>query len=84
MDFEERTENRLNDHAARIRVLEVKDAEQNARLEMLCEKLDKLSDQIGDWMDFMKQVLWKVLGGGGAIFLALLGFLIWYIQSLPR
>ncbi len=82
MDFEEVTERRLNDHAERIRVLEVKDASQDGKIEMLCEKIDNLSNQIGDWLDFMKQAIWKGLGAMGAILLIFLGFFVWYVQQL--
>jgi hypothetical protein len=84
LNFEETTERRLNDHAERIRILEVKDAAQDGKIEMLCDKLDNLSNQIGAWMDFMKQAFWKIIGVGGTLFFVLFGFLIWYIQSLPR
>lgn len=84
MNFEEVTERRLNDHAERIRLLEVKDAIHDGKIVALCDKLDNLSEQIGAWMEFMKQALWKILGVGATIFFALFAFLIWYIQSLPR
>lgn len=84
MNFEEVTERRLNDHAERIRILEVKDAVHDGKIEALCDKLDNLSNQIGAWMEFMKQAFWKILGVGGTLFFVLLAFLVWYIQSLPR
>ncbi len=70
LDFEERTERRLNDHAERLRVLETSDARQSVMIEQLCEKLDNL-------ISWMKALLlaWATSMGG---------FLIWYIQSLPR
>ncbi len=70
LDFEERCERRLNDHAERLRVLETSDARQSVMIEQLCEKLDNLIS----WMKALL-VVW-VTGMGG--------FLIWYIQSLPR
>lgn len=82
MDFEERCEKRLNDHAERIRVLEVKDASQDSKIEMICEKLENLSNQIGAWLDFMKQAIWKSLGAMGTILLIFLSFFIWYVQKL--
>ena len=42
LDFEERCERRLNDHAERLRVLETSDARQSVMIEQLCEKLDNL------------------------------------------
>lgn len=82
MDFEERCEMRLNDHAERLRVLEVKDASQDGKIELLCEKLDNLTNQIGDWLSFMKQAIWKGLGAMGTILLIFLSFFIWYVQKL--
>jgi cytoskeletal protein RodZ len=70
LDFEERCERRLNDHAERLRVLETSDARQSVMIEQLCEKLDNLIS----WMKALL-VVW-VTGMGG--------FVIWYIQSLPR
>ncbi len=70
LDCEERCERRLNDHAERLRVLETSDARQSVMIEQLCEKLDNLIS----WMKALL-VVW-VTGMGG--------FLIWYIQSLPR
>jgi uncharacterized coiled-coil protein SlyX len=81
-DFEEVTERRLNDHADRIRALEVKDATQNAKIDSLCEKLEKLSEQIGILMEFMRSILWKTIGGMGAVLALFMGFFFWYVQSL--
>jgi len=69
-NFEEVTERRLNDHAERLRVLETSDARQSVMIEQLCEKLDNL-------ISWMKALLIAWITSMG-------GFLIWYIQSLPR
>lgn len=70
MDFEERTEKRLNDHADRIRYLETGFAAQTVIVQELCKKMDSL-------INWIKALLlaWCTSMGG---------FLIWYIQSLPR
>lgn len=70
LTFEERTEQRLNDHAARIRQLENNDARHGVMIEQLCEKLDNL-------ISWMKALLIAWITSMG-------GFIIWYIQSLPR
>lgn len=70
MDFEERCEKRLNDHADRLRTLETSDAKQSVMIEQLCEKLDSL-------ISWMKALIIAWVTGMG-------GFIIWYIQSLPR
>jgi len=70
LDFEERTEKRLNDHADRIRYLETNDARQTVIIEELCKKMDNL-------ISWIKALLIAWCTGMG-------GFLIWYIQSLPR
>lgn len=84
MNFEEVTERRLNDHAERLRVLEISDAKKNEKIDSLCEKLEILSNSIKELMDFMKSIIWKALGGAGALLVIFLSFFMWYIQSLPR
>ena len=69
-NFEEVAERRLNDHAERLRVLETSDARQSVMIEQLCEKLDNL-------ISWMKALLIAWITSMG-------GFVIWYIQSLPR
>lgn len=68
MDFEERTEKRLNNHADRIRKLETSDARQSVMIEQLCEKLDTL-------ISWMKALLIAWATGMG-------GFFLWYVQKL--
>jgi hypothetical protein len=68
--FHDTAERRLNDHAERIRALETNDAKQGVMIEQLCEKLDNL-------ISWMKALLIAWITGIG-------GFIIWYIQSLPR
>lgn len=70
LEFEERVELRLNDHAERLRILETNDAKQGVMIEQLCLKLDSL-------ISWMKALLITWVTGMG-------GFIIWYIQSLPR
>ena len=70
LDFEERTETRLNDHAQRIRALETADAAMAVRMENLCEKLDSLTNWI-------KALIVALITSTG-------GFFIWYVQTLPR
>jgi hypothetical protein len=82
VDEMERFEKRLNDHGERLRALETLVARYTERLDALCHKMDSLADSIADLMEFLKTCLWKALGGGGAVFLALLGFFFWYVQHL--
>lgn len=82
LDFEERTEKRLNNHSGRIRTLEIQNAAQNEKIDMLCKKLDSLSDKIGDLVNFLKTCMWKLLAAGGTVFLVFLGFFVWYVQRL--
>ena len=83
-EFEERAERRLNDHAERLRALEIKDATQNAKIDSLCEKLEELSKQIVNLMEFMKSILWKTIGGMGAALVLFIGFFFWYVQNLAK
>jgi len=70
LEFEERTECRLNEHADRLRALETSDARQGVMIEQLCEKLDNL-------ISWMKALLIAWVTGMG-------GFFIWYVQTLQR
>ena len=58
---------RLNDHGKRIRNLETKDAAQDARLENLCDKLEKQTRSIYILV--------------GAILTALAGFFFYAVQT---
>jgi len=60
----------LRDHEKRIVALEKADAEFAIRLQNLIEKIDSLTNWI-------KALVISIIGTG-------IGFIIWYIQSLPR
>ena len=60
----------LRDHEKRIIALEKADAEFAIRLQNLIEKIDNLTGWI-------KALVVSIVGTG-------VGFIIWYIQSLPR
>jgi hypothetical protein len=60
----------LRDHEKRIVALEKSDAEFTIRLDNLVEKIENLTDWI-------KALVVSIVGTG-------VGFIIWYIQSLPR
>ena len=60
----------LRDHEKRIVALEKADAEFAIKLENLLEKIDSLTGWI-------KALVVSIVGTG-------IGFIIWYIQSLPR
>ena len=60
----------LRDHEKRIIALEKSDAEFAIRMENLIEKIDNLTGWI-------KALVVSIIGTG-------VGFIIWYIQSLPR
>ena len=60
----------LRDHEKRIIALEKADAEFAIRLQNLIEKIDSLTSWI-------KALVISIVGTG-------VGFIIWYIQSLPR
>ena len=60
----------VKDHEKRIVVLEKSDAEFAIRMEDLIEKIDSLTGWI-------KALVISIIGTG-------VGFIIWYIQSLPR
>ena len=60
----------VQDHEKRIVALEKSDAEFAIKLENLLEKIDNLTGWI-------KALVLSIVGTG-------VGFIIWYIQSLPR
>ena len=60
----------VKEHERRIVALEKADAEFAIRLESLVEKIESLTSWI-------KALVLSILGTG-------VGFVIWYIQSLPR
>ena len=66
----EELKDQLRDHEKRIVALEKADAEFAIRLQNLIEKIENLTDWI-------KALVVSIVGTG-------VGFIIWYIQSLPR
>lgn len=81
-DFETLTENRLNDHAKRLRELEIERATQKQQIEALCNKLALLADTIDSWMSFAREAFWKVLGTLSTIIFFFAGFFVWYCKQL--
>jgi hypothetical protein len=66
----EEVKEQLRDHEKRLVALEKADAEFAIKLQNLIEKIDSLTGWI-------KALVLSIIGAGG-------GFIIWYIQSLPR
>ena len=66
----EEVKDQLRDHEKRIIALEKSDAEFAIRMENLIEKIDNLTGWI-------KALVVSIITTG-------VGFVIWYIQSLPR
>ncbi len=66
----EEVKEQLRDHEKRIVALEKADAEFAIRLQNLIEKIENLTGWI-------KALVVSIVGTG-------VGFIIWYIQSLPR
>jgi len=66
----EEVKDQLRDHEKRIIALEKADAEFAIRLQNLIEKIDSLTGWI-------KALVVSIVGTG-------VGFIVWYIQSLPR
>ena len=69
-ELHEEIREQLRDHERRIVALEKSDAEFAIRLQNLIEKIDNLTGWI-------KALVVSIVGTG-------VGFIIWYIQSLPR
>jgi len=66
----EELKDQLRDHEKRIVALEKADAEFAIRLQNLIEKIENLTNWI-------KALVVSIVGTG-------VGFIVWYIQSLPR
>ena len=66
----EELRDQLRDHEKRIVALEKADAEFAIRLQNLIEKIENLTNWI-------KALVVSIVGTG-------VGFIVWYIQSLPR
>jgi hypothetical protein len=66
----EELKDQLRDHEKRIVALEKSDAEFAIRLDNLVEKIENLTS-------WVKALVVSIVGTG-------VGFIIWYIQSLPR
>lgn len=75
--FHKDTEKQLKDHEARIRCLEKSSAETLVRIEALCKQIEDLTETIKSFGKLIKNAAYVVITGG-------VGFVIWYIQSLPR
>lgn len=69
-EMHEELREQVRDHERRIAALEKADAEFAIRLENLCKKLEELTGWI-------KALVISIITTG-------MGFVIWYIQSLPR
>lgn len=72
--FHQDLKERVDDHEKRIDTLEKNEVRNDERVSNLCDKLDKLSN----WIEKLVITIVATLITGGA------GFIIWYIQSLPR
>ncbi len=75
--FHKDMEEQLKDHETRIRCLEKSNLEILGRLESLCEKVSELVEIIKSLGQSMKKAAYIAVTVG-------VGFIIWYIQSLPR
>lgn len=69
-ELHEELREQVRDHERRIIALEKTDAEFAIRLQNLIEKIDSLTGWI-------KALVISIIGTG-------VGFIVWYIQSLPR
>ena len=72
--FHDDLKSQVKDHEVRIETLERKDAGNDVRIENLCRQLENLTG----WVKALVVSLIGTLVTGGG------GFVIWYIQSLPR
>lgn len=69
-EYHQDLKEQVQDHEVRIRTLEVDSVRLGERLESLCKELSSLTS----WIKALFIALVTAMGG----------FIIWYIQSLPR
>jgi|BioPla2DNA2_1021312.scaffolds.fasta_scaffold386118_1 hypothetical protein len=75
--FHEDIKGTVMNHEVRIVDLEKKDVSLQEQISSLCKKLDMLIENI-------KTATNVILSVGGIFIASLVGFVFWYIQSLPR
>lgn len=75
--FHRDTEEQLKDHEDRIRRLEKDSTEMLVRIDNLCKQIAELTETIKSMGQSLKKAAYIAVTGG-------VGFVIWYIQSLPR
>ena len=84
----DKVEGRVDDSLLRIAAGEVIDARHDERFVTLCEKMNDVMETLEKWMQFVQMLFWKVVAAIGAVILiiitALIGFLFWYLQSIPK
>ena len=76
-DFHKGVEEQLDDHEIRIRSLEKDSTEMLVRIDNLCKQIAELTETIKSMGQSLKKAAYIAVTGG-------VGFVIWYIQSLPR
>jgi tetrahydromethanopterin S-methyltransferase subunit B len=67
----------LGEHEKKIDDLEKSDATNTNEIKNLCKSIDNQNKKMGN----LTNAIWGLVVG---LFLAMVGFLFWYIQSLPR
>jgi tetrahydromethanopterin S-methyltransferase subunit B len=67
----------LGEHEKKIDILEKSDATNTNEIKNLCKGIENQNVKIGN----LTNAIWGLVAG---LFLAMVGFLFWYIQSLPR
>jgi predicted nuclease with TOPRIM domain len=70
MNYEEKIDSKLENHELRIQSLEKSDVKMNEQINNLIKELSSLTS-------WVKALVVSIFG-------TLVGFIIWYIQSLPK
>ena len=73
----ERHERWLGEHECKIDTLAKSDAVNSTEIKNLCKSIDSQNKRMGN----LTNAIWGLVASIGMV---LFGFLIWYIQSLPR
>lgn len=67
----------LGEHEKKLDDLEKSDATNTNEIKNLCKSIESQNKKMGN----LTNAIWGLVTG---IFFVLVGFLIWYVQSLPR
>lgn len=83
----EEHDNRLSIHGGQIDELKNNQVRTETIVQRVCDQISRLVDEMSSERESrhleQKHLLWAIIGGFGGIIFFLLGFVFWYIQTIP-